>query len=156
MTSMSLSFYNLILGLWVGGITIVSLIVTPSIFKTFSREKAGEVVGAIFPGYFLFNFLITLFALIFFIILFGRNEESTTVSKIILIGSVCISALHKFKLHPTIKRIKEEIKAIELNKTSVAKSDLKKKFGKMHFASFALNMILLCFGVALIFLAPTS
>lgn len=156
MISTGLSFYNLILALWVGGITIVSLVVTPSIFKAFSREKAGEVVGAIFPGYFLFNFLITSFALVFFIILFGRIEESTTISKIILIGSVCISALHKFKLHPTIKRIKEEIKAIDSNKTSVVKSELKKKFGKMHFTSFALNVILLCFGIALIFLAPTS
>ncbi len=156
MMSISLSFYNLILALWVGGITIVSLVVTPSIFKAFSREKAGEVVGAIFPGYFLFNFLITSLALVFFIILFGRIEESTTISKIILIGSVFISALHKFKLHPTIKRIKEEIKTIDSNKTSVVKSELKKKFGKMHFASFALNVILLCFGIALIFLAPTS
>jgi hypothetical protein len=75
---------------------------------------------------------------------------------IILVASVCISALHKFKLHPTIKRIKEEIKALDSTKTSIVNSELKKKFGKMHFASFALNMILLCFGIALILLAPTS
>ncbi len=156
MISISLSFYNLILALWVGGITIVSLVVTPSIFKAFSREKAGEVVGAIFPGYFLFNFLITSFALVFFIIFFGRIEESTTISKLILLGSVCISAIHKFKLHPAVKRLKEEIKAVDLKDPSVVKSELKKKFGKMHFASFALNIILLCFGIVLIFLAPTG
>jgi hypothetical protein len=155
MSYANMVFYNLILALWVGGITAVSLIVTPSIFRTFPKESAGEIVGAIFPGYFLFNFIVTLSALVIFLILFGWQGEGAIVSEIILVCSVVISMLHKFKIHPAIKKIKEEIKTLHAEETEAPESALKKQFGKMHFVSFALNFLLLCFGVTLIVLAPT-
>jgi hypothetical protein len=155
MGSITISFYNLILALWVGGITVVSIIVTPPIFKTFSKERAGEIVGAIFPGYFLFNFIVTLSALVIFLILFGWRGQGSFASEIILVCSVFISMLHQFKIHPAIKKIKEEIRTFSEEEAVIPESSLKKQFGKMHFVSFTLNFLLLCFGITLIFLAPT-
>jgi len=46
------SVYNLVLALWVGGISIFTFIVTPAIFRSYGRDQAGEIVGKLFPGYF--------------------------------------------------------------------------------------------------------
>jgi uncharacterized membrane protein len=45
--------YNLVLSLWIGGMSVFTFIVTPAIFKSFGRDMAGEIVGKLFPGYFL-------------------------------------------------------------------------------------------------------
>ena len=56
------------LALWVGGIALFTFIITPAIFSSYSRDMAGEIVGRLFPGYFLYNLVLSLLALIFFFI----------------------------------------------------------------------------------------
>jgi len=44
--------YNLVLALWVGGISIFTFIVTPVIFRSFGRDMAGRDRGEALPGLF--------------------------------------------------------------------------------------------------------
>lgn len=48
-----------ILGLvcWVGGIVFFSFFAAPIIFSSLDREKAGEVVGVIFPRYYFLGYV---------------------------------------------------------------------------------------------------
>ena len=64
MTVFTHSVYTLILALWVGGISIFTFIVTPEIFRSFSRDEAGKIVGKLFPDYFLFTLALSVLVLL--------------------------------------------------------------------------------------------
>ncbi len=49
MTAFIHSVYISILALWVGGISRFTFIVTTKIFRSYDRDKAGEIVGKLFP-----------------------------------------------------------------------------------------------------------
>ena len=70
------SFYNLALALWVGGIITFTFIVTPAIFKSFGRDMAGEIVGKLFPGYFLYNLVLAALAFILFFTVAEQNHTA--------------------------------------------------------------------------------
>jgi len=38
---------------WLGAIVFMSFLVAPAVFRTLPRAEAGQVVGAIFPGYYV-------------------------------------------------------------------------------------------------------
>ncbi|MCK5237718.1 MAG: DUF4149 domain-containing protein, partial [Deltaproteobacteria bacterium] len=42
---------------WVGMLIFFSFVAAPSIFKVLPRESAGDVVGSIFPKYWLLGYL---------------------------------------------------------------------------------------------------
>ena len=52
LTSLLHFIYILSLVFWVGSIVFFSFLTAPVIFKLLDREKAGEVVGVIFPRYY--------------------------------------------------------------------------------------------------------
>jgi hypothetical protein len=138
--------YNLVLALWVGGISIFTFIVTPVIFRSFGRDMAGEIVGKLFPGYFLYTLLLSVFALILFL---GSRpslgKSALTWSLLLIALAIIINLFVSFKLHPEIKKIKQEITSFE----AVQESPLRKRFRQLHGVSATLNLILLADGVAL-------
>ena len=44
--------YRLAVACWLGGATLFTFVLTPSIFKAYNRDMAGGIVGVLFPGYF--------------------------------------------------------------------------------------------------------
>ena len=142
------------LALWIGGIALFTFIVTPVIFNSYSRDMAGEIVGRLFPGYFLYNLVLSLLALILFFIL--RSDIAHTDFKLALF-SIVIAALVNifvcFYLHPEIKAIKKEIHSFE----TVSNNDpLRIKFRRLHGISAVLNLLLLADGVTLLLIGTVK
>ncbi len=151
MKNISFLLYNLVLSLWVGGIFIFTFIVTPAIFKSFGRDMAGVIVGKLFPGYFLYNLILSVLALILF--LFYADIQSRAGYKLIpmlIAAAIAVNVYIKFNLYPDIVRVKQEIVSFE---TTPAEHPLRKKFTTLHGVSAALNLILLADGV-IIFVYP--
>jgi hypothetical protein len=139
--------YNLVLALWVGGISLFTFIVTPVIFRSFGRDMAGEVVGKLFPGYFFYTLLLSILALILFFSSRPSLGKSVYTWSLLLIAlAIIINLFVSFKLHPEIKKIKLEIPSFE----AAQDSPLRKRFGQLHGVSATLNLILLADGVALL------
>ena len=44
--------YRLAIACWVGGASLFTFVLTPTIFKSYNRDIAGGIVGVLFPGYF--------------------------------------------------------------------------------------------------------
>ena len=44
--------YRLTIACWVGGASLFTFVLTPTIFKSYNRDIAGGIVGVLFPGYF--------------------------------------------------------------------------------------------------------
>jgi uncharacterized membrane protein len=146
------SLYTLTLALWVGGMALFTFIVTPVIFKSFGRDLAGEIVGKLFPGYFLYTLVLSAMALIaFFLIESDRSGAVYRVSLVLLTAALIVNAYVTFKLHPGMVRIKQEVASFE--KTS-RDADAKKRFARLHAVSAALNLFILADGTVLLLLGP--
>jgi uncharacterized membrane protein len=146
------SFYNFILALWIGGIAIFTFIVTPVIFKSYPRDQAGEIVGRLFPGYFLYNLVLAAVALVLFFMV--TNEQSNLAYRLSLVCAVTallINLFVVFKLHPDAVRIKQQVTSFERESPD---SPVRKQFRRLHGVSMALNLVLLAEGIVLLVTGP--
>ncbi len=146
------SLYNLVLALWVGGMAIFTFIVTPVIFKAYDRNIAGEIVGHIFPGYFLYNLILAAAALILFFLL--GTERATFVNRLslaLLAAALIVNVFIVFKLHPAAIKAKHEVASFE---REAPDSLARKKFSRLHALSASLNLLLLADGITLLLVSP--
>ncbi|RJQ44721.1 MAG: DUF4149 domain-containing protein [Nitrospiraceae bacterium] len=140
--------YNLILSLWIGGISIFTFIVTPAVFRSFERDMAGRIVGKLFPGYFIYNLALSALALALLIMIRSfLTSKAFKFSLVLIICAIIINLFVAFKLHPDINRIKQEIHSFE---TPADDSPLRKQFGRLHAVSATLNLLLLADGITLL------
>jgi hypothetical protein len=145
------SCYNLIISLWIGGISLFTFIITPVVFKYFERDMAGNIVGRLFPGYFMYNMALSVLALILLITLRSSfTKWGFQLSLILVIAAVIINSFVAFKLHPEIRKVKEQIPSFESTDRA---SVLRRRFGKLHAVSATLNLLLLADGVTLLVLS---
>ena len=146
------TFYDLVLALWVGGISIFTFIVTPAIFRSYGRDQAGEVVGKLFPGYFTYTLVLALLALFLFL-LFSRDGSlpAYRLSLSLLILSIAVALFVSFWVHPTTVEVKKTVISFE---REPADSPARKRFTRLHALSASLNLLLLVDGVILLVVAP--
>jgi uncharacterized membrane protein len=143
--------YNLVLSLWVGGISIFTFIITPVIFRSFERDMAGKIVGKIFPGYFMYNLALSVLSLVLFVTVRPLPAKSGFKLSLILIAcAVIINLFVMFKLHPEIVRVKQEVHSFEVQADD---TPVRKKFRTLHAVSASLNLLLLADGITLLFIS---
>jgi uncharacterized membrane protein len=142
------SLYNIVLALWTGGMALFTFIVTPAIFRSFGRDQAGEIVGKLFPGYFLYLLALSALALVLFFLL-GADQASRSfrASLFLLVVAVIINAYVLFLLHPKAVQIKQQVVTFE---KAAPDSPARREFRKLHGISAVLNLALLADGIALL------
>ena len=146
-------FYSFILALWAGGMFIFTFLVTPVIFQSFGRDAAGEIVGKLFPYYFPYNLVLSVLALIIFLLFLGmRGKIQNKIMLLLLTAAVLINMFITFKLYPDIQSVKQQITTFE---TQTDESPARNQFRKMHGLSALLNILLLLDGTALLILNST-
>ncbi len=154
MNSIWYVLYNLTLSLWTGGISLFTFIVTPLLFMSFERDMAGKIVGNLFPGYFTYNLILSVLALI---LLVPQHSLLTKINfKLSLILVVCaliINIFIAYILHPHMKQIKQDIPSIE---APADNTPHRKRFRKLHALSASLNLLLLADGITLLVLSSVS
>lgn len=98
MTFALASFYTLTLALWTGGMALFTFIVTPTIFRSFDRGQAGEIVGRLFPGYFLSLLVLSAMALVLFFLL-GADQatRSFRASLFLIVVAIIINAYVQYR-----------------------------------------------------------
>jgi uncharacterized membrane protein len=143
--------YLLCLALWTGGIALFTFIVTPAVFRSYGRDMAGEIVGRLFPGYFLFCLVVSAAALVLFFLV-GAEQASRPfrISLFLLVVAVIINAYVLFSLHPRTVVVKQQVATFE---RAAPDSPARQEFRKLHGLSAALNLALLLDGAALLMLS---
>lgn len=140
--------YDLVLALWIGGMTVFTFIVTPVVFKSFARDTAGEIVGRLFPSYFLYMLILSFAALVFFLFIsFSVSSPRHTFSFILIVSAILINLFVVYRPHPEARNLKQEIRSFE---PVPADSPLRKEFARLHAISATLNLIVLADGVVLL------
>ena len=153
MTTFTHSVYTLMLALWVGGISLFTFIVTPQIFRSYDRDEAGEIVGKLFPDYFLFTLVVSLLVLL--ILPLCRStfaQAGFRWSLILAVIAFAINVFVFFKLYPEIRRVKQEVNS---SQSLPDDAPTRKKFRKLHAISATLNLVLLSDGVTLLLIGSS-
>jgi len=144
--------YNVSLALWTGGMALFTFVVTPSIFRSFGRDQAGEIVGKLFPGYFTYLLALSALALVLFFLL-GAQQAARPyrISLALLVVGVIINAYVLLSLHPRTVEVKQQVASFE---RAAPDSPARKEFRKLHAVSAGLNLFLLLDGAALLAMSP--
>ena len=138
--------YRLAVSLWAGGNAIFTLMLTPILFKTESRDVAGRIVGNLFPGYFRWGMACGVIALV--CRLAGRGLDPK-LPVIILATMLAVTSFQAFYVEPRAKELKRQIGSFE---TTGKEHPLRKEFSKLHGVSAVCNLTVLAGGVLLVVL----
>lgn len=135
---------------WLGSVIFLSFFAAPAIFKTLEREQAGEVVGKIFPKYYVLGYVCGVLILV--TLLAGAGPVS--MAKLVLIVFMLACSLAAgLGVGPRARKLKGEIKATVSTQEREA---LEAKFKTLHALSVQLNGAVLFAGLAFLWLTAGS
>lgn len=138
--------YRLLIAFWVGGAALFTFVLTPTLFKSYDRDLAGNIVGVLFPGYFKVGLICGVLALGCF--LFTR-EKRWLASSLIIVAMLVVTSLQAFVIEPKAAALKKEIPSFV---TTPSDHPLRQQFKKLHGMSAAGNLGVIGGGIALIIL----
>lgn len=145
-----LRFLHLLsLVVWLGGMIFLVVIGAPSIFKVLPRESAGDVLGDIFPKYWIMGYICGGTSLAT-IILLSFKERLYPWGKIGLLVLMTAMTLYLgLAVASKAREIRLQIRTVE---DITQKETLKKEFKQLHMKSVGLNIVILICGLIVLFL----
>ena len=144
--SMDLIHFVYILSLvcWVGSIVFFSFFTAPVIFKLLDREKAGEVVGIIFPKYYFLGYVCGVMTLLSLLV---STQELFGPKQILLF----IMIVGWFYAGLVVSPKSRNLKALRQSASSAEEKELYEvKFKKVHSLAVKLNGTVLLAGLGLL------
>ena len=141
---------------WVGTIVFFSFFAAPSIFKVLPRQGpgvvAGEVVGAIFPKYWLVGYFSGVLSVVTLLIV-SYVEKSLPHARVFLLTLMTgVTFYSGLVVGKEAASIKADIKGAEERGDLETKEALREVFKKVHAKSSILNMTVLALGLVVVFL----
>ena len=138
---------------WIGGMIFFSFIAAPSIFKILPRDKVGDMVGDIFPKYWMMGYICSAVALVTVIILSFQREGLSGFR----IGLLAVMGILTFCSGLAVGSKARMVKArIRSSGDTKEAEELKSEFNRLHRRSTILNSIILVLGLIVIFLTATD
>ena len=136
--------YLLSLVCWIGSIIFFSFFVAPVVFKTLEWEKAGELVGIIFPRYYMIGYVCGVFVLMG-LLLTEPADLKWCAWGIMMTGNACAGLI----VNPKAKTLKEQLKG----SPEAEKPVLEARFKTLHSLSVKLNGAVLFAGIWLLWIS---
>lgn len=143
---MTAGIYRLAIALWCGGNAIFTLLLTPVLFKTESRDIAARIVGSLFPGYFRWGLACGVIALVCRLAGQGMTRRLPVGLLIFMLG---ISSFQAFYLEPRAAALKIQIGSFE---NTPKEHPLRREFARLHGISAVCNLAVLAGGTVLVIL----
>jgi len=136
--------YILSLACWIGSIIFFSFFTAPVIFNLLEREKAGKVVGVIFPRYYFLGYVCAVMALSSLLI---STQEIFSTKKILLL----VMIIGWFYAGLVVSPKSKKLKTLRESASSVEEKELfETKFKKNHSLAVKLNGVVLLAGLGLL------
>jgi hypothetical protein len=136
--------YRLAVALWAGGNAIFSLLLTPILFKTESRDTAARIVGNLFPAYFRWGLACGVVALVCRLV---SRSGTGKVQIALLVVMLAVASFQAFVVEPKAAELKQQIGSFE---ATPKEHPLRREFSKLHGVSAVCNLSVLAGGVVLV------
>ena len=146
MKTLASALYRLALALWTGGAALFTFVLTPAIFASFDRDRAGEVVGALFPGYFRWGLITGAVALVCLLL---KDRPAPKLKVSVLLAMLALVSVQAFYVEPRAAELKKRIPSFV---TTPADDPERAEFRKLHGISMGMNLGVLAGGAVLILL----
>lgn len=138
---------------WIGGIIFFSFFGAPSIFNVLDRELAGEVIGDIFPKYWMIGYVCSTTALGSLIYLW-KTGMSGIMLRVILLSIMLVSTFYTgLYIGSTARDLKAQI---HTTGEGEKREELRQQFAKIHRRSMIMNVLILIMGVITLFMTAVS
>jgi hypothetical protein len=137
---------SLAVALWAGGNAIFTLLLTPILFRTESRDTAARIVGNLFPGYFRWGIACGVVALLCRLAGKGAVQRLPLLLLVVMLAVTSFQALY---VEPRAAELKRQIGSFE---TTPKDHPLRREFSRLHGISAACNLTVLAGGVILVVL----
>jgi hypothetical protein len=123
----------------------------PSIFKVLPRDAAGDVLGNIFPKYWIMGYICGIASLVTIVIMSGtETEQFYPWDRISLLTFMTVLTFYLGLVSAArARKLRLQIRA---NVDTSMTQTLQKKFRSIHRFSVILNVLVLLAGLAVIFL----
>ncbi len=145
-----LRFLHLLsLAVWLGGMIFLVVIGAPSIFRVLPRESAGDVLGEIFPKYWIMGYICGGTALATVIILAIKEKIYPWGKTGLLVLMTALTLYLGLAVASKAREVRLQIRTVE---DTALKETLKKEFRHLHMKSVALNVVILICGLIVLFL----
>ena len=138
-------FYRLAIACWVGGTSLFTFVLAPTLFKSYNRDMAGGIVGVLFPGYFKWGLVCGAIALA--TIFLSSTVKHKTVAAVIILVMLAITSVQAFVIEPKAAALKKAIPSFE---TTPKDDPLRVQFKKLHGVSAVGNLVVIGGGIVLI------
>ena len=139
--------YHLAVSCWLGGASLFTFLLTPMLFRAYSRDMAGNIVGLLFPGYFRWGLACGIVALLCQLINRGRYAFAL----MLIIGAMLLlTTLQAYVVEPRATELKQAIGSFE---TTSQDHPLRVQFRKLHSLSMAANLAVIGGGIILVVLS---
>ena len=136
--------YFLGLVCWIGSVVFFSFFTAPVIFKLLDREKAGEIVGVIFPRYYFFGYVCSVLVLFSLMV----SDPNFFKAKSILLF---IMIFGWFYAGMVVSPKSRKLKALRQAASSMDEKEIfETQFKKVHSLAVKLNGIVLVAGLGLL------
>jgi len=135
--------YRLSITFWTGGITLFTFVLTPILFKTLSRDHAGQIVGLLFPGYFRWGLACGVIALASRLVM----RTNALVPACLLVVMLALTSFQAFSIEPRAAALKRQIPSFD---TTPKEHPLRREFSKLHGISAGCNLAVVAGGIALV------
>lgn len=136
--------YRLAVSLWAGGNAIFTLLLTPILFKTESRDTAARIVGNLFPGYFRWGLACGVIAMVCHL---SGKGLAARLPVVLLLAMLAITSFQAFYLEPRIATLKLQIGSFE---KTTKDQPLRREFSRLHGVSAVCNLAVVAGGAILV------
>src|SRR5512143_351457 len=146
------SLFNLVREVWCLNLGVLTFVVTAAVFGFFGRDMASQIVDRLFPGYFLYIFILAIVAfIVFFMVAGDQYKPAARLSFALLLSAIIINAYVAFKLHPDTLRVKRQVTSFESESPD---SPARRQFARLHGLAASLNLLVFADGVVLLLISP--
>ena len=147
-----LNFIHLLsIVVWLGMLIFFTFLAAPSIFKVLPKETAGDVVGSIFPKYWITGYVTSVLATATLIATASLQAAWPGWRLPVLIAMTAISFYSGLVIGVKARGIKAKIRA-----DSDDKEALRRDFKRVHAVSAILNITVIILGIILVFLTSAA
>lgn len=133
---------------WIGMLIFFTFFVAPSIFKVLPRELASDLVGDIFPKYWMIGYAAGVLSLMSLIAV-SLIEKAFPAARISLVALMTALTFYSgLVVGEKARTMSAEIRIIQ---DPVKKEEMRARFKRIHAESAAINMAIMASGITVIF-----
>ncbi|OGG95358.1 MAG: hypothetical protein A2527_07505 [Candidatus Lambdaproteobacteria bacterium RIFOXYD2_FULL_50_16] len=142
-------FFRLSVALWFGGMACFAFLVTPLLFANLGRDEAAKLVGTLFTLYYPAATLLSLLALIFFLLSSPPIVTGFRIRIFLLVISLLINGYQQFSLFPRAAALQVQIGSFE---TTPKEDPNRQAFRSLHIQANSLGLVVMISGGLLVLL----